>query len=101
MDYSLPPRLKKEFDEIADGNMKWNQMVGNFYAPFHDGAETITLENAVRARRTAAGQRSGSGKPVTARMGRYGPMVQIGTADDAEKPASPNSNRRKALKRSA
>ncbi len=66
--------------------MKWNQMVGNFYAPFHDGVEH-TLENAERA----VGERSlgndpATGKPIIARMGRYGPMVQIGTADDEEKP---------------
>ncbi len=86
MDYSFTAEIEKEFDEIADGNMKWNQMVGNFYAPFHDGVEH-TLENAVRAvGERQLGSDPESGKPVTARMGRYGPMVQIGTADDAEKP---------------
>ena len=45
MDYSFTAEIEKEFDEIADGTMKWNQMVGNFYAPFHDGVEH-TLENA-------------------------------------------------------
>ncbi len=86
MDYSFTAEIEKEFDEIADGNMKWNQMVGNFYAPFHDGVEH-TLENAERAvgERTL-GTDPESGRPVTARMGRYGPMVQIGLSDDEEKP---------------
>ncbi len=86
MDYSFTAEIEKEFDEIADGTMKWNQMVGNFYAPFHDGVEH-TLENAERAvGERALGSDPATGKPIIARMGRYGPMVQIGTAEDEEKP---------------
>lgn len=86
MDYSFTAEIEKEFDEIADGKMKWAQMVGNFYAPFHDGVEH-TLENAERAvGERALGTDAETGKPVIARMGRYGPMVQIGVSDDEEKP---------------
>jgi len=86
MDYSFTAEIEKEFDEIADGKMKWAQMVGNFYAPFHDGVEH-TLENAERAvGERALGTDAVTGKPVIARMGRYGPMVQIGVLDDEEKP---------------
>ncbi len=86
MDYSFTAEIEKEFDEIADGTMKWNQMVGNFYAPFHDGVEH-TLENAERAvGERPLGNDPATGKPIIARMGRYGPMVQIGTAEDEEKP---------------
>ena len=77
MNYSFTAEIEKEFDEIADGKMVWNQMVGNFYTPFHEGVEH-TLENADRA----VGERilgaDESGKTILARMGRYGPMVQIG-----------------------
>ena len=85
MDYSFTANIEKEFDEIADGKMIWNTMVEGFYTPFHKGVEH-TLENAERA----VGERmlgvSEDGKPITARMGRYGPMVQIGAQNDEEKP---------------
>ena len=85
MDYSFTAEIEKEFDEIADGKMEWHTMVADFYGPFHDGVEH-TMENAERA----VGERSlgadENGVPVIARMGRYGPMVQLGSADDEEKP---------------
>ena len=86
MDYGFTAEIEKEFDEIAEGRMKWNKMVGDFYKPFHEGVEH-TLENAERAKgERELGIDTASGKPVTARMGRYGPMVQIGAQDDEEKP---------------
>jgi len=86
MDYSFTATIEKEFDEIADGRMKWNQMVGNFYTPFHKGVE-YTLETAERAvGERQLGDDPESGKPVIARMGRYGPMVQLGVQSDEEKP---------------
>ncbi len=85
MDYSFTANIEKEFDEIADGKMQWSKMVEDFYNPFHIGV-AHTLETAVRA----VGERmlgvAEDGKPVTARMGRYGPMVQIGSQGDEEKP---------------
>ncbi|MFT3911881.1 MAG: type I DNA topoisomerase [Ferruginibacter sp.] len=89
MDYSFTADIEKEFDEIADGKMVWNKMVADFYKPFHTGVEH-TLETAERA----VGERSlgddpVTGKPVTARMGRYGPMVQLGAQainEEDEKP---------------
>ena len=86
MDYSFTATIEKEFDEIAEGKMKWNSMVGEFYTPFHEGVEH-TLENAERAvGERALGNDPETGKPIIARMGRYGPMVQIGSSDDEEKP---------------
>jgi DNA topoisomerase-1 len=85
MDYSFTAEIEKEFDEIADGKIVWNKMVADFYGPFHDGVEH-TMENAERA----VGERSlgadENGTPVIARMGRYGPMVQLGSSEDEEKP---------------
>ncbi|MFZ1453888.1 MAG: DNA topoisomerase, partial [Ferruginibacter sp.] len=86
MDYSFTANIEKEFDEIADGKMKWNKMVSDFYTPFHEGVEH-TLENAERAvGERALGTDVTTGKPIIARMGRYGPMVQIGVAEGDEKP---------------
>jgi DNA topoisomerase-1 len=86
MDYSFTANIEEEFDKIAEGHLQWNKMVGEFYKPFHDSVEH-TLENAERAKgERELGIDSESGKPVIARMGRYGPMVQIGNAVDEEKP---------------
>ncbi|RYY70986.1 MAG: type I DNA topoisomerase [Chitinophagaceae bacterium] len=85
MDYSFTANIEKEFDEIAGGRVKWNNMVKEFYLPFHSGV-AHTLETAERA----VGERvlgvAEDGKPISARMGRYGPMVQIGSQTDEEKP---------------
>ena len=85
MDYSFTANIEKEFDEIAEGKMQWSKMVEDFYNPFHTGV-THTLETAERA----VGERilgvDETGKPIMARMGRYGPMVQIGAQNDEEKP---------------
>jgi len=86
MNYSFTAEIEKEFDEIAEGRMKWNKMVGDFYTPFHEGVEH-TLENAERAvGERALGNDQATGKPIIARMGRYGPMVQIGITEGDEKP---------------
>ncbi len=85
MDYSFTAEIEKEFDEIAEGNLEWNKMLQDFYHPFHKGVEH-TLEHAERAvgeRLLGVGE---NGRPIIARMGRYGPMVQIGAQDDEEKP---------------
>ncbi len=85
MDYSFTAEIEKEFDEIAEGKMKWNKMVSDFYTPFHSGVEH-TLENAERAVGERALGNTPEGKSVIARMGRYGPMVQLGVQSDEEKP---------------
>ncbi len=85
MDYSFTANIEKEFDEIADGEKNWSSMVGDFYTPFHTGVEHTlqTAERAVGERVLGDGE---DGKQIIARMGRYGPMVQIGVQTDEEKP---------------
>ena len=86
MDYGFTARIEEEFDEVAEGKMKWNEMLKDFYNPFKKDVEK-TIETAERASgERELGTDPESGKPVIARMGRYGPMVQIGHADDEEKP---------------
>ncbi|MEP7279768.1 MAG: type I DNA topoisomerase [Bacteroidota bacterium] len=86
MDYSFTAEIEEEFDKVAEGKMKWNKMLQDFYTPFHSSIE-ITLETAERAKgERALGVDAATGKPVIARMGRYGPMVQIGAQEDEEKP---------------
>ncbi|HEV3414075.1 MAG TPA: type I DNA topoisomerase [Puia sp.] len=86
MDYHFTARIEEEFDEVAQGKMVWSKMIDDFYNPFKKDVEN-TIENAERIRgERELGVDAGSGKKVTARMGRYGPMVQIGDVNDEEKP---------------
>jgi len=86
MDYSFTADVEKQFDEIAEGQRKWNQMIESFYKPFHKTVEH-TLEHADRAKgERELGVDPKSGRPVFARIGRYGAMVQIGQVEDEEKP---------------
>ncbi|MDB5223693.1 MAG: topA [Chitinophagaceae bacterium] len=86
MDYSFTANIEEEFDKIAEGKQQWSKMVGDFYKPFHEDVEH-TLENAERSvGERELGNDPVSGKPIIARMGKYGPMVQVGVQDDEEKP---------------
>ncbi|MGI8950314.1 MAG: type I DNA topoisomerase [Chitinophagaceae bacterium] len=86
MDYNFTAHIEEEFDEIADGKIKWSKMIDEFYKPFHNDIET-TLETAERAKgEREIGIDPQSGKKVIARMGRYGAMIQIGEANEEEKP---------------
>ncbi|HEY8688785.1 MAG TPA: type I DNA topoisomerase [Chitinophagaceae bacterium] len=86
MDYSFTANIEEEFDKIAEGKQIWSKMVGDFYKPFHEDVEH-TLENAERSvGERELGNDPVNGKPIIARMGKYGPMVQIGVQDDEEKP---------------
>ena len=96
MDYNFTASVEKEFDEIAEGKLKWQKMLESFYKPFH-----IHVENTVENSERASGERllgidPVSGKNVFARIGRFGPVIQIGDGDAEEKPkfASLNSNQR-------
>jgi len=86
MDYGFTADVEKQFDDIAEGQMVWNKMIDQFYSPFHTNVES-TLENAERAKgERLLGTDPDSGKEVFARIGRFGPMVQIGKVDDEDKP---------------
>ena len=86
MDYGFTAKIEEEFDEIAHGKKVWNKMLNDFYEPFHKDVAN-TLENAERVKgERFLGDDPETGKPVVARMGRYGPMIQIGKAEDEEKP---------------
>ena len=86
MDYNFTARIEAEFDEVAEGKMKWNAMIDDFYLPFKKDVEK-TLETAERAKgERELGMDPESGRKVVARIGRFGPMVQIGEASEEEKP---------------
>jgi DNA topoisomerase-1 len=86
MDYNFTASVEKEFDEIAQGLVKWTKMIKEFYGPFHKTVEH-TIENSERASgERILGEDPKTGKTVLARIGRFGPMVQIGEQDDEDKP---------------
>lgn len=86
MNYDFTAQVEKEFDDIAKGMLQWTEMIKKFYQPFHDNVED-TLEHSERATgERVLGEDPKTGKPVIARIGRFGPMIQIGSQDDEEKP---------------
>ena len=86
MDYGFTAKIEGEFDEIAEGKKQWTKIIDGFYKPFKQDVEN-TLENAERIKgERELGIDEASGKRIVARMGRYGPMVQIGDVNDEEKP---------------
>ena len=86
LDFKFTAKVEEEFDQIAEGNKAWNDMISSFYEEFEPQVQHIkeTAERASGGREL--GNDPESGRPVIARLGRYGPMVQIGTAEDEEKP---------------
>ncbi len=86
MDYNFTAKVEAEFDEIAQGKIQWTDMMAEFYEPFHANV-TNTLENSDRATgERELGMHPVSGRKIIVRIGRYGPMVQIGDEkEDGEK----------------
>ncbi len=86
MNYDFTAKIEEEFDAIASGKLGWNKMISNFYTPFHE-VVTHTMEHAGRIKgERILGIDPESGKEVVARLGRFGPMIQVGSIDDEEKP---------------
>lgn len=82
IDYKFTATMEEDFDEISNGKIQWQKMLENFYKPFHEEVET-TLETAERVSgERSLGNHPDSKEPMIARMGRFGPMVQIGVTDE-------------------
>jgi DNA topoisomerase-1 len=88
VDYDFTARLEDDLDEVSLGHKDWVPLLDDFWRPFNKLCEeketSVTREQVAQARELGTDPKSG--KPVTVRMGRYGPFVQIGTKDDEEKP---------------
>jgi len=86
LDFNFTASVEEQFDQIAQGNEEWTEMLGRFYSEFHPHLKEVE-ENSERATgERALGDDPKSGKPIIARIGRYGPMIQIGITEDEEKP---------------
>nr|WP_325287760.1 type I DNA topoisomerase [uncultured Bacteroides sp.] len=87
LDYNFTATIEKQFDEIAEGETKWTTVLDRFYRQFHPSVEkTLAAKNEHKAGERLLGTDPASGKPVSVKIGRFGPVVQIGSADDGEKP---------------
>ncbi len=86
MEYDFTAQMEQSFDKIEDGETEWSAMVSKFYKPFHESVEDTTA-NADRASgERILGKDPKSGHTLLVRVGRYGPMAQIGAPDEVEKP---------------
>ena len=87
LDYNFTARVEETFDNIAEGKEQWNDDIERFYADFHPNIEKVSslrLEHKVGER--VLGNDPKTGKPVSVKIGRYGPLVQLGSSEDKEKP---------------
>ncbi len=87
MDYNFTATVEKDFDEIADGKRAWVSLIKDFYTDFEPQIEKIVqTKNEHKVGERVLGTDPASGKPVSVKIGRFGPIVQIGSASDEEKP---------------
>jgi DNA topoisomerase-1 len=87
IDFNFTAKVEDEFDKIAAGELQWKEMIASFYRPFHkdvEKSEDISRDEALQARQLGIDPESG--RPVSVRIGRYGPFAQIGSSADEEKP---------------
>ncbi len=87
LDYNFTARVEEKFDEIAEGKLGWRNEMSGFYSSFHPSIENVSsmrLEHKVGER--ILGSDPKTGRPVSVKIGRFGPVVQIGEASDEEKP---------------
>ncbi|WFE69316.1 type I DNA topoisomerase [Thiomicrospira sp. R3] len=87
LDYQFTAKVEQEFDQIAEGNQAWQQMLGDFYTKFHpkvEDAETLSREQAGQSR--LLGTDPKTGKPLLVKIGRFGPFVQLGEGEEDDKP---------------
>lgn len=86
MNYNFTASVEEEFDEIAEGNKDWPSMIARFYTPFHTKVDTATQTSERSKGEKILGEDPKSGKPVSVKIGRFGPIAQIGEASDEDKP---------------
>lgn len=90
MNYQFTAEMEAKFDQIAEGKHKWQQVIADFYKGFHKDVEGLSDVKRSDVGQRILGEDPKTKKPVIARIGRFGPMLQIGTVEDEEKPAFAN-----------
>ena len=98
IDYNFTANVEKEFDEIADGRENWHEMMHDFYAKFEPMIDaTLQEKSEHKVGERMLGEEPGTGKPVSVKIGRFGPMVQIGVANETEKPRFAQLNKGQSI----
>ncbi len=85
LDYNFTAKVEQDFDEIAEGNIEWAKMMQEFYDKFHPTVKDVEANADRESGERILGKDTKTGKQVSVRLGKFGPMVQIGEADDEEK----------------
>lgn len=86
LDYNFTAKVEQNFDDIAEGNEEWTHMMKEFYEDFHPQVQDVAKNADREVGERILGEDPESGKPVSVRLGKFGPMVQIGSVEDEEKP---------------
>ena len=87
MDLNFTATVEKEFDDIAEGKKEWTETLSTFYDRFHPSVEeALETQTEHRVGERILGDHPKTGKPISVKIGRYGPVVQMGSSDDEEKP---------------
>jgi DNA topoisomerase-1 len=86
MDYNFTAKVEQDFDNIASGKKDWTEMMKSFYGKFHPVVEDVQQNATRESGKRVLGSHPENSKEVSVRLGKFGPMVQIGTVDDEEKP---------------
>ncbi|MDR9456696.1 MAG: type I DNA topoisomerase [Salegentibacter sp.] len=86
LDYNFTAKVEQNFDDIAKGNEEWTKMMKDFYKTFHPQVEDVAKNAEREVGERILGEDPETGKPVSVRLGKFGPMVQIGSVEDEEKP---------------
>lgn len=97
LDYNFTANAEKEFDEIAEGNKAWNEMIKDFYGPFHARVEDTLEKSKKQSGERLLGVDPESGRNIYAKIGRYGAIVQIGESKDEEKPKFAGLNKGQSI----
>ncbi|MDA7567951.1 DNA topoisomerase I, partial [Flavobacteriaceae bacterium] len=87
LDYNFTAKVEASFDAIADGKENWTKMMKTFYQNFHPKVEDVAANAGRESGERILGTDPKTGRQVSVRLGKFGPMVQIGTVDDEEKPS--------------
>lgn len=97
LDYNFTAGVEKEFDQIADGKKEWNEMLESFYGPFHDKVTDTQEKSKKFSGEKLLGQDPKTGNNIYVKIGKYGPMVQLGDTSTTEKPRFAGLNKDQSI----
>jgi len=86
LNFNFTAMVEKQFDQIAEGDAQWETVIDTFYKKFHPAVEAASVYSKQKVGERILGDDPKTGRPLSVRIGRFGPVVQIGTAEDEEKP---------------